>query len=430
MQNFRTIKSAYRVDNNIIKITFDKNNEYFFDISKQNSSIFKKDNFHKTKDFTAPFDTILNKKFSDSKIESIKVLEQNRVIQINVQSKSSYKLEQNILQLEFTGKKTNAIILTPEQIVVEALRHIDHSVSYREIKPNKKLLPLLEYKINEDYKQIEDIEEFLYQNYEKISNSILKNTKVQIINNYQKKVNNITKKINSLANEEELIEESNNLFAQANCVLANIGKINLYQKKQKLKDYEGNEIVINIPQNMKSDSHLSNNIFQKAKKQKQKAQNQYIQKENLLDKKNFYVNLIERIKNINSLDEIKIYSNKTKNQSKTKDKSQDNYESFFFEGHKIMVGRTQKENIYLLKNSSKNDYWFHIKDITSSHVIVKTNKSKISDSVCQFAAKLCVDTSVKNSGSYLIDYTKRSNVKPQDGSNVLYVNYKTIKVEK
>jgi hypothetical protein len=31
-----------------------------------------------------------------------------------------------------------------------------------------------------------------------------------------------------------------------------------------------------------------------------------------------------------------------------------------------MVGRTQKENIYLLKNSSKDDYWFHIKDITSS----------------------------------------------------------------
>jgi hypothetical protein len=43
---------------------------------------------------------------------------------------------------------------------------------------------------------------------------------------------------------------------------------------------------------------------------------------------------------------------------------------------------------------------------------------------------MCVDTTTSNIGTYLVDYTKRANVKPQDGSNVLYVKYNTIKIEK
>jgi predicted ribosome quality control (RQC) complex YloA/Tae2 family protein len=95
-----------------------------------------------------------------------------------------------------------------------------------------------------------------------------------------------------------------------------------------------------------------------------------------------------------------------------------------------MVGRTEKENIFLLKDASKDDYWFHIKDMKSSHVIVKTSRQKLSDKIIQFAAKLCVDVSVNSAGDYLVDYTKRANVKPQDGANVLYVKYDTIKISK
>ena len=77
-----------------------------------------------------------------------------------------------------------------------------------------------------------------------------------------------------------------------------------------------------------------------------------------------------------------------------------------------------------------NDLWMHIRDVPSSHVIIRTDKQNLPDSVIQAAAKLCVDFSVKNPGDYEVDYTKRKFVKVQEGSNVLYNKYDTIRVTK
>ena len=84
----------------------------------------------------------------------------------------------------------------------------------------------------------------------------------------------------------------------------------------------------------------------------------------------------------------------------------------------------------MLKNSAKDDFWFHIKDLPSAHVIVKTNKQNLSDEIIKFAAKICVNFSVKEAGNYLVDFTKRLNVSPVNGSFVNYVNFKTISVLK
>jgi predicted ribosome quality control (RQC) complex YloA/Tae2 family protein len=63
-------------------------------------------------------------------------------------------------------------------------------------------------------------------------------------------------------------------------------------------------------------------------------------------------------------------------------------------------------------------------------VIVNTNKKSLPDTLIEFCAKICVEFSVSQAGDYLVDYTKRSNVKVQSGANVLYVNYKTISIKK
>ncbi len=71
-------------------------------------------------------------------------------------------------------------------------------------------------------------------------------------------------------------------------------------------------------------------------------------------------------------------------------KEQKSYESFFIEGFKVMLGKNEKGNIELLKEAKKRDIWFHIKDISSSHVIIRTDKTTIPQSVIDFAAKICV----------------------------------------
>jgi predicted ribosome quality control (RQC) complex YloA/Tae2 family protein len=129
-----------------------------------------------------------------------------------------------------------------------------------------------------------------------------------------------------------------------------------------------------------------------------------------------------------NIDELEfLLPKKQKNQTKTV--KQQNYENFFFNGYKIMLGRNERENIYLLKNSKASDFWFHLKDRTSCHVIVQNSKKTIPDEVIIKAAQLCAKFSVEFSGNYLVDYTQRRNVKIQSGSNVLYNPYTTIEVD-
>ena len=95
-----------------------------------------------------------------------------------------------------------------------------------------------------------------------------------------------------------------------------------------------------------------------------------------------------------------------------------------------MVGRNSKENQELLKLAKSNDIWMHVRDLPGSHVIIRTDKQNLPDSLLKSAAKLCVDFTTQNPGNYEVDYTKRKFVKLNEGSNVEYDKYKTISILK
>ena len=71
-QNSDFIRYIKRIDNNIIIIEFNNKNIIYFDLSKTNSAIYKtKEQISSKKDFNAPFDVVLQKRFHNSKIEKI-----------------------------------------------------------------------------------------------------------------------------------------------------------------------------------------------------------------------------------------------------------------------------------------------------------------------------------------------------------------------
>lgn len=94
-----------------------------------------------------------------------------------------------------------------------------------------------------------------------------------------------------------------------------------------------------------------------------------------------------------------------------------------------MLGTSERENIHLLENSKASDFWFHLKDRPSCHVIVQNSKKTIPDSVINQAAILCAKFSVDFAGTYEVDFTQRRNVKIQSGANVLYNPYTTTVVK-
>ncbi|MGA1939885.1 NFACT RNA binding domain-containing protein [Arcobacter sp. YIC-310] len=423
--NSQKIRLCKRIDNNTIIIEFNNTNILYFDMTKGNSIVFKSKELLKSKkDFNAPFDVVLQKRLNNSKIEDICLYQNDKVINIKVNSSSSYKKLTTILQLEFTGKHTNIILLDENRIVLEALRHIDEFSSSRIVKVGHKLDEIPKQNFIPKIDKVKNIEEYLYDVFLKKEEKNLENLKKQKISQIDKKIKKLEKTINALPKKEELESQALNLYEKANLILGNIHNIKPYQKILKTYDYEGKEVEIDLEENA-SASKYSNDLFKKAKRAKQKAENISLEKDNLDEKLAFLYRMKQNIQNAKSIQECEfLYPKKERNQAKVK-KAQP-YESFFFEGYKIMLGTSERENIYLLKNSKASDFWFHLKDRTSAHVIVQNSKKTIPDSVIKQAATLCAKFSMDSSGTYEVDYTQRRNVKIQSGSNVLYNPYTTI----
>lgn len=426
--NAQNIKFIKRIDNNLIIIEFNNKNLIYVDISKGNSTVFKTtNNLSSKKDFNAPFDVALQKRFNNSKIENIELYNDDKIINIRVNSSSSYKKLTTILQLEFTGKHTNIIILDENRIIIEALRHIDEFSSSRVVKVGITLDEIPKQSFIPKIDEVENIEEYLYEIYEEKEKQSLENIKKQKISQIDKKAKKLKKTIESLPKKEELELESNIFYEKANLILSNLHNIKPYQKSLKVFNYEGLEIEIDLEEKA-TPSKYSNDLFKKAKKAKQKASNISLEKDNLDEKLEFLLRLMNNINNANSIDECEFLSpKKERNQTKTK-KTQIG-ESFYFEGFKIMLGTSERENIYLLENSKASDFWFHLKDRPSCHVIVQNSKKNIPDSVINQAAILCAKFSVDFSGTYEVDFTQRRNVKIQSGANVLYNPYTTTVVK-
>jgi predicted ribosome quality control (RQC) complex YloA/Tae2 family protein len=174
---------------------------------------------------------------------------------------------------------------------------------------------------------------------------------------------------------------------------------------------------------------MSDHFFTLAKRSKSKAQNIHIERQNLESKKAFYDNIHYAVEQAKEPYELELLVPKRGKSQRKKEKLKEG-ELFWIEDYKVFVGRNANENQKLLALAKANDLWMHIRDIPSSHVIIRTDKQNLPPSVIEAAAKLCVDFSVKNPGEYEVDYTKRKFVKAQEGSNVLYTHYDTIRVRK
>lgn len=422
------IKFIRRIDNNTIIIEFNNKNIIYFDLNKSNAKIFKtKEQITSKKDFNAPFDVVLQKKFTNAKIENIELYNDDKIINIRVSSSSSYKKEISILQLEFTGKYTNIIILDENRIILEALRHIDEYSSFRVVKVGLKLEEIPKKDFVPKIEQVEDIEEYLYKVYEDVEKDNLENIKKQKIINVDKNIKKLENILKALPKKEDLEKESENTYNKANLILANLHTIKPYQKVIEVENYDGDIVKIEL-EKMDNPSKYTNELFKKAKRLKQKASNISLEEDNLNDKLEFAKRLKLNLQNSNSIDECEfLFPKKEKNQTKTK-KAQ-NYESFFYEGYKIMLGSNERENIYLLENSKASDFWFHLKDRPSCHVIVPNSKKELPLNVIEKAAQLCAKFSLEVSGSFEVDYTQRRNVKIQHGANVLYNPYSTIVIK-
>ena len=98
----------------------------------------------------------------------------------------------------------------------------------------------------------------------------------------------------------------------------------------------------------------------------------------------------------------------------------------------IIIGNNAKENWAIIDNASENDYWFHLSDYPSCHIICKPNKDKLEKEEIKKIGILCkINTNkCKNLNNIYVDYTLIKNVKKDDKivGKVSISNHKTFKI--
>ena len=427
LQNFQKISAIYRVTDTIVKIAFDKNDEIYFNMQRSDSSMFKCEVFSRSKVYSAPFDVVLAKRFNRANVLSIELLNDDKIMRFKTSVSSAYKEEITYLQFEFTGKYTNVILLDEENIVLEALRHVDLYSSFREVRVGQKLVdvPVAPF-VAKEY-PLENIETFLYENYAREEAQKLDALKKQKVSFLQKKLKKLQKLYENLEDEKSLSQIAEQSQHFGNLVLSNMHKIKPYERVLKLEDYDGAELEIDLEKSYATVSQMSNALFTKSKKAKQRAKNLHIEKASLESK-------IEHIKLfINTVqvatDPSKIALLFPKKEQNKKIKVNDSIETFLIEGYKVSLGKNEKGNVDVLKNARARDIWLHLKDRPSCHVIIGTDKQNLPMHIIESAARLCVDFTTTSKDRYLVDYTPRREVTIQSGANVLYNKYKTIEID-
>jgi predicted ribosome quality control (RQC) complex YloA/Tae2 family protein len=419
ISKYKHIKRAIRIDENLILFEIDKS-RYFFDLTKGNSDIYINIDYQLSKKFNAPFDIILAKKFTKSKLLDVEVKE--RILTLKVETNLVFKKEINYIRFEFTGRYTNAIIFNENRIILEALHHISENLSFRAIQPQLPLIELPPKEIKEREFEIDDIEKYTQGLFKKKYEDRLNQIKKSQLNQIDKKLRKLKENLNLLESEDELLQKSQKYKTYADLLMINLNKIDKYSKEVELDDFEGNRVKIAIPP-LRNINEVGNYYYNLSKKMKNKAKNIQIEKKTLLEKIEYLENYKNGINKAQTISELNIY--KSPKKAKIKD---DNIETFYIDDFLVLVGKNEKGNIKLLKQSRASDIWLHIKDKTGSHLIIKTNKKSIPQDVIIKAAKLALVFSNEEEG--IVDYTQRRHLYIKERAFVNYVTYKSIKVRR
>ena len=201
----------------------------------------------------------------------------------------------------------------------------------------------------------------------------------------------------------------------------------------------GNEIEIELDR-LLNPIQNANKYYTKYKKQKTAVT--HIEKQIRITKREiqYFGDLLEQIKETNSLNDLneiqdELVTNGYLPKKKHKvQKNKPNFDTYVDEQRvKYYVGKNNLQNNYLThKFAKKDDWWFHVKNQTGSHVLVQ-EADALNESIIRTAAMLAAyHSKSKLSGSVPVDYTMVKHIKKVPGklgSYVTYTNQKTIYID-
>ena len=228
-------------------------------------------------------------------------------------------------------------------------------------------------------------------------------------------------------------------------ITSNLYKLNnVYEDKVVLENYYDNNKPITIPLDQNLSANQNAKAYFKKYKKLVNTSNIVAKQKELINEQIKYLNAtIEDIQNavdISDLLEIKeemnsdlhLENDNDNSNSKKKSNKKPNYPTtYIIDGFTVLVGKNNKQNDFLTNKLAKpNDLWFHVKDDTGSHVVLKLeksldkyDKSKIDKMIYRCATIAAYFSHSKLSSNVPVDYTLIKNVRKPNGANLGFVIY-------
>lgn len=257
-----------------------------------------------------------------------------------------------------------------------------------------------------------------------------------IQNEYQRNIN----KLNKLKQTLFESQNSDDLRIKGDLLFANLHLISKGQKQVTVENYyDGTTITIDLDERYdgKTNANKYYAKYQKAKKALSHLQEQINITENEIQ---YFDTLITMMDNASYYDALEIkeelenqgYLKKKKNKQIHRPKKL-HIETYMTKDQiPIYVGKNNLQNDYLtFKMASKNDMWFHVKDMPGSHVVV--HSQNLDEYTIRLASQIAAYFSKgKHSSSVPVNYTLVKTLKkPQGGKpgQVILSHYSTIYID-
>lgn len=248
----------------------------------------------------------------------------------------------------------------------------------------------------------------------------------------------ITQKLNILFNKISNLEQDleNSKKHLNDLELGQLLQTYLYHIKKGMKEieltsFDGNNTYIISLDPLKTPIENMQKYFKSYKK----SQNAQIHLKKQIEITNNEITYLKTIQsqlnfvNNQEMDEIKSeliengYLKENKNKKKAKNSSLKNILTYNTPFGNIYVGKNNLQNNFLTnKFAKKDDYWFHVKDQPSAHVILSTDK------LCEENIRICahlasLNSKYEKSSSVCVDYTQVRNIKKVPGIPGCFVTY-------
>ncbi len=259
-----------------------------------------------------------------------------------------------------------------------------------------------------------------------IASESFKNKKQSQISNLEKQINQKQKNLNDLNKSIETIKQKRSYNQLGDLIMANLHSIHKGTSKVEVFDfYNNSKTTIKIKTDF-SPQQNATLFYQKAKNEVKELEFKHKSLLDVTQQLDTLKQNLEKLKAADTNKNLKLFD-KSLNNPLAKaniNKSGDNkqnplpYRLYTIGGFEVLVGKNAKANDEMLtKYSNKNDSWFHAKDVSGSHVIIKNHASKpIPASVIEQVASLAAWYSKNKSNSLAqVIYTLRKYVRKPKG---------------